>query len=114
MVLVPAWTRRWDQAALVAAWFAVNPVLFGRPADDRAWATRAMLGEELWIRRLPRDGAMVVSVAAGAAQATAIVAAWRHHGRVAAVATAVQMGLTLVYWRQMAGYLAAASGGRFR
>jgi hypothetical protein len=30
--LMPVWTRRRDQAALIAAWFAVNPLLFGRRA----------------------------------------------------------------------------------
>ncbi|KKW63524.1 hypothetical protein AAV95_16735, partial [Mycolicibacterium elephantis] len=38
LVLVPAWTRSWRHAAPIAVWFAVNPVIFAPPADERAWA----------------------------------------------------------------------------
>ena len=34
---------------VVGVWMAVNPVVFGKPAHERAWATRAVLGEEQWI-----------------------------------------------------------------
>jgi hypothetical protein len=89
---------------LVALWFAVNPFVFGKPAHERAWSTRAMLGEELWISRRPRDAAMLVSVAASVAAVTAVAAARRHRPMPAAVATAAQMALTLVYWQQMVRY----------
>ena len=48
---------------------AVNPVVFGKPAHERAWATRAVLGEEQWIAERPMDTAMAVDVAATAAGA---------------------------------------------
>ena len=51
-------------AVWIALWLTVNPLVFGKPAHHRAWSTRAMLGEELWISRRPRDAAMVVSAAA--------------------------------------------------
>lgn len=105
LILIPAWTRRRRQAALIALWLAVNPFVFGKPAHDRAWATRAMLGEELWISRRPRDAAMLVSAVTTAAAVTAVIAARRHRPGLAAVAVSVQMALTLVYWEQMARYL---------
>jgi hypothetical protein len=102
LVLVPVWTRRRRDAALVAGWLAVNPVLFPKPDHDRAWATRAMLGEEQWIVDRPRDASMVLSAVTGAISVGALVAAKRHHLRAAVVATAVQMALVLVYWELMA------------
>ena len=102
LVLIPVWTRRRSHAALVGGWLVVNPVLFGKPADDRAWATRAMLGEERWILERPRDLSMVISVVTSAVAVVALIAARRHRGRVAVVATGIQMMLTLVYWQLMA------------
>ncbi|OBF79637.1 hypothetical protein A5791_10580 [Mycobacterium sp. 852002-51163_SCH5372311] len=104
LVLVPIWTRRWRDAALVAFWLAVNPVVFGKPRDERAWSTRAMLGEELWITRRPRDAAMAVTGLTSAVALGAIVAARRRQLIPATVATVVQMALTLVYWEQMVRY----------
>jgi hypothetical protein len=107
LVLVPIWTRRWHHAALVAFWLAVNPVVFGKPRDERAWSTRAMLGEELWITRRPRDAPFPItalSLLTSAVALSAIVAARRRRLIPAAVATAVQMVLTLVYWEQMVRY----------
>ena len=104
LTLVPIWTRRWNHAALIAMWFAVNPFVFGKPAHERAWSTRAMLGEELWISRRPRDAALLVSAVTSAAALTAVIAARRRRPLPAAIATAVQMALTLVYWQQMVRY----------
>lgn len=91
---------------LIAAWLAVNPFVFGKPKDHRAWATRAMLGEELWITRRPCDAAMLVSAATSVAAATAVLSARRRRLRPAVVAVTVQMGLTMLYWQQMTRYLA--------
>jgi hypothetical protein len=63
-----------------------------------------MLGEELWISRRPRDAATLVSAVTSAAALSAVVAARRHRPAPAAIATALQMALTLVYWEQMARY----------
>lgn len=49
---------------------AANPVIFRRPADEHAWSTRAVLGEELWITERPRDTAMAVNAAATLAGVT--------------------------------------------
>ena len=102
LVLIPVWTRRRSHAALVAAWLGVNPVLFPKPVDDRAWATRAMLGEERWIVDRPRDVSMVLSAVTSAVAVFALMAARRHHLRAAVIATGIQMALTLVYWQMMA------------
>lgn len=102
LVLVPVWTRRRRDAALVAGWLAVNPVLFPKPSHERAWATRAMLGEEQWILDRPRDASMVLSASTSAIAVVALVAARRRDLRTAAIATGVQMALTLVYWHLMA------------
>lgn len=104
LVLVPVWTRRWSHAAVIGLWFAVNPVIFPRPAHERNWATRAMLGEELWIAQRPKDAAAAVSALSSVAAVAGIVAARRRRLRVAVAAIAVQMALTMVYWQQMVRY----------
>jgi Family of unknown function (DUF6653) len=105
LVLVPVWTRRRSHAVLVGAWLAVNPVIFPKVTDERNWATRAMLGEELWITRRPKDAATVLSIVTSVLAVIALIAARRHRLVPAAAASAVQMALTLVYWEQMVRYL---------
>jgi hypothetical protein len=114
LVLVPVWTRRWRHAAIVGAWMAANPVIFPEPADEHAWSTRAVLGEELWITERPRDTAMVVNAAATLAGITALIAARRRRAAPAAGATAVMMALLLVYWRLMADYYSRHRGTNIR
>lgn len=104
LVLVPVWTRRWRDAALVSGWLLVNPVIFPKPTTNENWATRAILGEELWITQRPKDAARALSALTSTAAVCAIVAARRHNLRLALAATAVQMALTLVYWEMMARY----------
>jgi hypothetical protein len=87
----------------VAAWLAVNPVVFPKPANDRAWATRAILGEELWTSRR-MDTAKGITVATSLSAAVAIVSSVRRRLTPAVAACAVQMALTLVYWEMMARY----------
>lgn len=104
LMLVPVWRRSGRDAALVGLWMALNPVLFAPPAHERAWATRAVLGEEHWIAERPADTAMAVDVAAAAAGLVAMVGAYRRRAMLAAAGTAVEMGLLLVYWELMARY----------
>jgi hypothetical protein len=105
LVLLPVWTRRRSHALMTALWFALNPVVFPRISDERSWATRAMLGEELWISRRPRDAAAALTAVTSLVAVVALVAARRRRAVWAAVATATQMALTLVYWQQMVRYL---------
>ena len=104
LILVPLWRRSWRDAAWVAAWFGLNPVVFPAPSDRSAWSTRAMLGEEQWIVDRPRDAALLVNVSAGVALATAMVTAWRRRLLPAAIATTVAMTVTLGYWALMVRY----------
>jgi hypothetical protein len=104
LVLVPVWRRNWRDAAVIGAWLAVNPVVFGKPAHEHAWATRAMLGEERWIEDRPLDTAMAVNAGATVAGVAAMIAARRRHAVPAALAISIQMVLLLVYWELMARY----------
>ena len=106
LTLVPIWTRRSDHAVLLGLWLAVNPFIFGKPGHERGWSTRAMLGEELWITDRPRDAAMVVSALTSAVALSGVLAARRRRLVPAAIAVALQMALTLVYWQQMVRYFA--------
>ena len=110
LVLVPVWRRSWRDAALVGLWMAVNPVVFPEPPNDRAWATRAALGEEQWIAERPMGTAMAVNVAATAALLVALVAAHQRRAVPAAAATALEMGLLMAYWELMARYYARIGG----
>jgi hypothetical protein len=105
LVLLPVWTRSRSHGWMVATWFALNPIVFPKITDERDWATRAMLGEELWITHRPKDSATVLSVVASLLAVAALIAARRHRAVLAAVTTAAQMTLTLVYWQQMVRYL---------
>ncbi|WP_338101554.1 DUF6653 family protein [Mycobacterium persicum] len=111
LALVPIWTRRWGHAAVIALWLAGNPVVFGKPKHHRAWATRAMLGEELWITERPPDTAMLVSALTSAVSLSAVIATRRRRLKPAVVATALQMTLTMVYWELMVRYLHRRGGG---
>jgi hypothetical protein len=108
LVLVPAWTRKWTHAVAVLAWMIANAVVFPKPKHDRAWATRAVLGEELWIVERPRDAAMAVNAGSAALLAAALIAASKRALGPAVAATAGTMALIMVYWKQMADYYDAA------
>ena len=105
LVLVPVWTRRRTHTLPVVVWFAANPVLFPPPVDERAWSTRAMLGEELWLVDRPRDLGLGVDVAASVTGGVAVIAAYRRRPVLMVVATAAQMALLLGYWELMVRYL---------
>jgi hypothetical protein len=66
LVYVPIWNRSWKQGAAVAAWFAANPLIFPAPEGDESWATRGVLGEELWTAERPRDLSMLINTASAA------------------------------------------------
>lgn len=104
LILVPVWRRSWRDAAWISVWFALNPIIFGKPADTSAWSTRAMLGEEQWIIARPRDAALVVNLAGGAATALALLNARRRRWRPTVIATAAAMALTMGYWALMVRY----------
>jgi hypothetical protein len=104
LLVVSMWTRKRTHAAPVLAWMIANAVVFPKPRHERAWATRAVLGEELWIVERPRDAAMAVNAASSACLVAALFAAHRHALAPAVAGTAGAMALIMVYWKQMADY----------
>lgn len=112
LVLVPVWTRKWTHAVPVLAWMIANAVVFPKPKHERAWATRAVLGEEMWIVERPRDAAMAVNAGSTAFLAAALIAARKRTLAPAVAATAGAMALIMVYWKQMVDYYDAEQAAR--
>lgn len=104
LLLVPVWNRSPRQGFLVAAWFALNPVLFPPPRDDSAFATRMVLGEERWIEERPVSSAMAIDCLATAALVVAVDRAARRRPCQMTIATIAAMGALLWYWREMARF----------
>jgi hypothetical protein len=104
LVFVPIWNRSWRHGAIVGVWLIVNPIVFTEPKDDKAWATRAMLGEEMWIAKRPLDRAMALSVGATAFNLGGVWGAYRQRLIPTTVCTVGQVALLLAYWREMALY----------
>jgi hypothetical protein len=104
LVLVPFWTRSWKHASLVGAWLLLNPVVFSEPKDDSAWATRAMLGEEMWIAERPLDRAMAVNAAASAFGIGGVWASFKRKLLPTALCVGYEIALLLLYWQLMTEY----------
>ncbi len=104
LVLVPFWTRSWKHASLVGGWLLLNPIVFPKPVDDSAWATRAMLGEEIWIAERPIDRAMAVGMAASAFGIGGVLGALKRRLLPSALCTVAEVALLLVYWQLMSEY----------
>jgi hypothetical protein len=77
LVYVPLWNRSWKQGAAVAAWFSVNPFLFPEPKDEESWATRGVLGEQLWTAERPRDLSMLLNGASATFFAGGLLSAYK-------------------------------------
>jgi hypothetical protein len=104
LVFVPVWTRSRRQGAFLGAWLMVNPIVFPDPKSDRAWATRAMLGEEMWIAERPLDRAMALNVGATAFGLGGVWGAYKRRLLPTAVCAVGQAALLLAYWREMVAY----------
>lgn len=104
LVFVPVWNRSWRQGALLAAWLVANPVIFPEPRDDKAWATRAMLGEEMWIAERPVDRGMALNVAATLLGLGGVWGALRRRPMPTVVCAVGQVAMLLAYWREMVLY----------
>jgi hypothetical protein len=106
LVFVPFWSRSPRHAALVGAWLLLNPMVFPEPKDDSAWATRAMLGEEMWIAERPLDGALAVNAAASAFGIGGVLASFKRRPLPAALCAVFEVALLLLYWQLMTEYYA--------
>ena len=104
LVLVPFWTRSPRHAALVGTWLLLNPIVFPKPKDDSAWATRAMLGEEMWVAERPLDAVMVVGVAASAFGIGGVAGALKRRPTATALCTVAEVALLLVCWQLLIEY----------
>jgi hypothetical protein len=104
LVFVPIWNRCWREGTILGVWLIVNPLGFPEPKDDEAWATRAMLGEEMWIAKRPLDRAMAINVGATAFGLGGLWGACRQRLLPTAVCTVGQMALLLAYWHEMVLY----------
>jgi len=57
LVALAIWSRDWIGAwsligvGLAIVWMFVNPLLFKAPKSTRNWASRAVLGERIWVDR---------------------------------------------------------------
>jgi hypothetical protein len=112
LVFVPIWTRSWRQGAILGLWLMVNPIAFPEPKNDRAWATRAMLGEEMWIAKRPLDRAMALNGGATALGLGGVWGAYQRRRLPTAVCIVGQVALLLAYWREMVVYYERHRGER--
>lgn len=89
LILLAVYRR--DRRLLVVAllYVLLNPVAFSPPADDRAWMTRGVLGERVYLRHGPRPRwVAALNALSGLPFLYAVVAAYRRRpGRAALAAT---------------------------
>jgi hypothetical protein len=103
LVVVPLWYRRSWTALPIAAWMIVNPIITPPVTDDRAFATRAILGEEQWIADPSKRRDIIALNAVGAAcLSVAGVTAWRRRPLPTGLAIAGSMAVILMTWRRYA------------
>ena len=62
LVYLPVWSRSWRQAVLVGAWLLLNPRLFPPPQNNSSWATRSVLGEQIWTSKPRADLPMALNI----------------------------------------------------
>jgi len=103
-LILAAWSRVWigwgalvpGAAALLWTWG--NPRLFGRPASLESWASKAVLGERIWINRddrsVPERHRVVPHVLNAVSGTGMLVVVW---GVVRLAVGPTLLGATLVY-----------------
>jgi hypothetical protein len=100
LIVVPLWYRRRWMTLPIAVWMVLNPIITPPPSNDRAFATRAILGEERWIADPARRRDLLALNALGAAGLViAGITASRRRPLPMAVAIAGTMAVVLVTWR---------------
>ena len=104
LVYLPAWNRSWRQAVSVGAWFLLNPRLFPPPQDNSSWATRSVLGEQIWTRKLRADVPMSISILSGLFFLVALYSAYaRRLGRLVSFG-GLALVLKLWFLKRMVAY----------
>ena len=83
---------------------AVNPLLFSPPADDEAWTTRVVLGEQVWLEQGLRSSLtnLVFMTLAAPIHLYNLRAAAKRSPVRTVLSTAISMVLILVFFEQMA------------
>jgi len=105
LVVVPLWYRRSWAALPIVAWMIINPIITPPVTDDRAFATRAILGEEQWLADpVKRRDIIVLNAVSTACLAVAGVTAWRRRPLPMAIAHAGSMTAILMTWRSYADH----------
>ena len=61
LAYIPVWNRSWRQAVSVGTWFLLNPRLFPPPQNSSSWATRSVLGEQIWTSKARADLPMLIN-----------------------------------------------------
>ncbi|HRO25640.1 MAG TPA: hypothetical protein PLR07_15240 [Promineifilum sp.] len=94
------WIGGWSLAPIFAVvlWLVINPRAFPPPASTDNWASKAVLGERIWVglprAQVPRRHAVVPRVASAVAGVALLPLAWglfRRDAATTALATALVM-----------------------
>lgn len=121
LLCLPLWNRSWSQGLAIAVWLAVNPIIFPPPRHNRAWMTRAILGERVWVNGLKRqiragsipvdDAALWFSVIQTVLLDISLYAAWRKRAAVMALSNVGAVAFNLWYLDRMARLYDEHQGG---
>lgn len=81
---------------------ALNPFLFRAPVNDRAWATRVVLGEQVWLHRgLRRSRATVLALLSTPVFLVTIASAARQRRRTTIAGAIASIALMMLFFRAM-------------
>ena len=86
LLVAAAWSRKWIgtwawiPGVLALAWAWINPRVFARPSSTDNWASKAVLGERVWMNRrkilVPERYQIRTNAASVVAALSALVLAW--------------------------------------
>lgn len=105
LLVVAAWSYHWISwwalvpVGLVIVWLIVNPRAFPPPASTDNWASKAVLGERIWVglkrNQVPPHHAVVPRIASVIAAAASLLMVWGLVRRDAAL-TLLSMALVML------------------
>jgi hypothetical protein len=86
LLVLAIWSRVWlgwgalVPVAIIIAWLIWNPRAFPPPASTRNWASKAVLGERVWVElkssEVPQSHRLATRIANGFAVAGTLALAW--------------------------------------